>query len=390
MSWQRWQTGKTNMTVWLALAPFRSVLIVMLIAAPIASAPSPDPRSALAMSAAPDGRFEQFLYAGPDLGRAAQGTWVSALRDADRVREIIESNRRYLLAGVALALVQLLLTAGLLSQRAGRQRAEELIRAREATLRRSYERIRRMAGRLIDTEEVTRANIARDLHEGVCQDLACISVEIGNLKRSSGRIQDPRVQEGLSALQRSVRNAVGSVRQLSHELHPATLRLVGLKAALKTHCAEVQTRSQLQVTFTADGDFQHLPPELALSLFRIAQEALRNAIVHGHSSHLTVNLSASGNQIDLAVTDDGRGFDPESVHRSSAGLGLISIEERAHLAGGNVAIISRPGHGACIRVRVPGAKAASAKPKDASLTVVAPVAASFTTPRERVWQSQGS
>jgi signal transduction histidine kinase len=141
------------------------------------------------------------------------------------------------------------------------------------------------------------------------------------------------------------------IRRLSHELHPATLRLVGLATALNAHCGEVAKRHHVHVSCTSSGDLK-LHPDLDVDLFRIAQEALRNGIVHGRARRLAVSLSRSGECVELVVTDDGRGFDVEGVRAAGSGLGLVSIEERAHAFGGSVHITSGP-QGTTVRVRGP-------------------------------------
>jgi len=90
-----------------------------------------------------------------------------------------------------------------------------------------------------------------------------------------------------------------------------------------------------------------------LCLFRIAQEALRNAVMHGGGRHLEVSLVRLGDDIELTVHDDGRGFDVEAVRRDGRGLGLVSIEERGHAAGGEVMVVSQPGQGTTIFACVP-------------------------------------
>ena len=125
-------------------------------------------------------------------------------------------------------IAQLLLIAGLLQSRSRLRRADTTIRAREASLRTSYERIRQMAGRLINAQEAARAEIARDLHDDVCQRLTSVSMGVGSLKNATGTLEDPKMQEGISELDRETRDAFESIRRLSHDLHPATLRLLGL------------------------------------------------------------------------------------------------------------------------------------------------------------------
>jgi signal transduction histidine kinase/ABC-type uncharacterized transport system substrate-binding protein len=264
-----------------------------------------------------------------------------------------ETYREYIIGTVIIVSAQLLLIAGLLVQRARRRRAEETIRAREATLRTSYERIQQLAGKLINAQEATRAGIARDLHDGVCQELAGLSMSVGTLKRSSGDIQDARTQQALSKLLDETLSVCEGIRRLSHDLHPTTLRLLGLATALKAHCAEIEKRHRLQVRFRADGEFGDVGPGVALCLFRIAQESLRNAVVHSDAERLAVSLARSGEHIELTVTDDGRGFDLETVRRNGGGLGLVSIEERARMVGADVQIVSGVRQGTTIRVRGP-------------------------------------
>jgi signal transduction histidine kinase len=270
-----------------------------------------------------------------------------------------EAYRSYIIAIAVVVAAQLLAIAGLLVQRARRRRAEQTVLAREATIRAGYERIRQLAGRLINAQEAARASIARDLHDGVCQELAGVSIAVGSLKGSSGSIQDANTQQALSKIHLETLGMFEGIRRLSHDLHPATLRLVGLATALRAHCVEVEKRHAVRVQFTEDGDFAGLDPDVALCFFRIAQESLRNGVVHGEARRLSVSLSRSGNDIVLTVTDDGRGFDLERVRGDGGGLGLVSIEERAYAIGGDVRIVTGPGQGTAIHVRAPAGSAVS-------------------------------
>jgi signal transduction histidine kinase len=261
--------------------------------------------------------------------------------------------RGYVFGSVAIFVVQLALIGTLLQQWVRRRRAERLTRSREATLRVSFDRIRRLTGRLIHAQESTRAAIARDLHDDVCQELVAVAIGVTSLKASSAELPPPVMHGELSQLQDRTLDIVDRVRRLSHDLHPVTLRLLGLPAALRAHCIEVEKRYDVQVGFHVAGDFGAVPADAALGLFRIAQEALRNGAVHGEARRLDVTLSRTGDDIELIVTDDGRGFDPETARREGSGLGLVSIEERAHLAHGRVSITSRLWHGTTVRVCVP-------------------------------------
>jgi signal transduction histidine kinase len=131
-----------------------------------------------------------------------------------------------------------------------------------------------------------------------------------------------------------------------------------------SHCTEIEKQHDAQVRFATEGDLRQIPPDVALCLFRIGQEALRNGIVHGHARQLAVSVARSGGHIELTVTDDGRGFDLDAVSRSGGGLGLVSMEERAHALGGNVDIVSRVGAGTTIRVRVPAVPGSASRQDD--------------------------
>jgi signal transduction histidine kinase len=261
-----------------------------------------------------------------------------------RVPSVWESYRWYIVGTLLVVVAQLVLIAGLLAQITRRRGAE-------ATLRTSYERIRILAGRLINAQEAARAGIAQDLHDDVCQRLVFVSMAVSGIKNSSGDLQDAETQRAFSELEQDTNVMFDGIRKLSHDLHPATLRMLGLTPALKAHCLEVGKRHDVQVRFKTEGDIGQVQPDVALCFFRIAQESLRNGVVHGHARHLEVSLARFGEDIEVTITDDGTGFDLETTIQSGTGLGLVSMEERAHLVGGNVQFISEIGRGTTVRVR---------------------------------------
>jgi len=264
-----------------------------------------------------------------------------------------ESYGWYIAGTIVVVVAQLLLITGLLTQRERRRRAERIVRAREASLRTSYDRIRLLAGRLINAQEAARASIAQDLHDDICQRLAMVSTAIDHLGNSSGRIQDADTQRAFAALARDTRGAFESVRRLSHDLHPATLRVLGLVPAIKTHCIELTKRHDVRVTFTTEGDLQHVPDDVAVCFFRIAQESLRNGVVHGAAHRFTVSLTRSGDDIEMTVTGDGKEFDVNAATGDTSGVAVISMEERARAIGGTLYILSSADRGTTIRIRAP-------------------------------------
>jgi signal transduction histidine kinase len=270
-----------------------------------------------------------------------------------RTPSVWELYGSYIIATIVVVIAQLLLILELLRQRARLGRADNIIRAREASLRTSYDRIRNMAGRLINAQETARADIARDLHDDVSQKLAYVSIGVNSLRTATGDIQGPQTQQMFDELERETRNTFEGIRRLSHDLHPATLRLLGLAPALRSHCNEVAKRQGVEVQFSSGESLDTVHPDVAVCFFRIAQESLRNGITHGGATHLKVTLQRSGDQLELTVSDDGQGFDVSAARSDDGGLGLITMEERINLIGGNVTIDSAVGRGTTVRVRGP-------------------------------------
>jgi two-component system sensor histidine kinase UhpB len=142
------------------------------------------------------------------------------------------------------------------------------------------------------------------------------------------------------------------IRNLSHELHPGVLRHAGLAAALKSVCCEVERKRGLAVSFEASDQLQDVPPEMALCLYRVAQETLHNAASHARARHVLVRLSLAEEELELSVRDDGCGFDLAAARRRG-GLGLLSIDERVRLVGGVVELRTAPTRGTTVSVRIP-------------------------------------
>jgi signal transduction histidine kinase len=142
------------------------------------------------------------------------------------------------------------------------------------------------------------------------------------------------------------------VQTISHRLHSSKLRYLGIVAAAKSFCLELSEQHKMEIDFTHTDIPPTLPEEISLCLFRVAQEALRNAVKHSGVRHVEVELCAAPDGIDLTVRDAGRGFDPETV-TSNRGLGLISMQERVNLMNGMFSIESRPGRGTTVHIRLP-------------------------------------
>jgi two-component system NarL family sensor kinase len=138
--------------------------------------------------------------------------------------------------------------------------------------------------------------------------------------------------------------AIGEVRRISHDLRPALLDDLGLPAALEHVGNDLAARSGLQVRVSLQVRAERLPELQAVSLFRVAQEALRNIERHARATHVEIRLDDAGDRLELRITDDGRGFDVKNVELSKdRGIGLSNMRERVERNGGIFQLVSHPG-----------------------------------------------
>ena len=253
--------------------------------------------------------------------------------------------QRYIVGAVVVFLAQTVLIAGLLVQRAQRRRVELELRGSQTRLNVSYGRIRQLSRQLLLEQEAERARISRELHDDINQRLALLSIELDELR--SDRLPESsatRVSEAMQTAQAILK----SVRDLTHRLHPPRLTPDGLVRALGILCRDL-TPPRVSIAFHHGG----IPPEIdqnaALCLFRVAQEALMNAVKHSGAERIWVDLISGPSSVALTIADDGRGFVAESA---AGGLGLLSMRERVESVGGCFEVHA-PGSGTCVRVTVP-------------------------------------
>jgi signal transduction histidine kinase len=263
-----------------------------------------------------------------------------------------EQYQHYIISAAGIVLFQAALISGLVVQRIRRRRIESALRESETRYRMIAEQNQDLAGRLINAQELERARIARDLHDDLSQQLAGLAIMLSNVKRAVATSDGQReARETLIALQERTSSLAQAVRNLSHELHPSVLTHQGLVATLRRHCADLERFHRLEITVTAAEGADTLTPEVALCLFRVAQETISNTVRHAHAGRLAVELTPDGEGIEMRVTDDGVGFVPSE--QAGTGLGLRSIDERVRLMGGALRVDSRPGQGTKVAVFIP-------------------------------------
>jgi len=252
--------------------------------------------------------------------------------------------RWHIVGAIALLVVQTALIVALLAQIASRRRADD-------GLRRSQNELRILTGRLLQARESESRRIARELHDDLAQSLALLTVELELLYHKPPEAAD-QLGARLRALSTRVKQLSSSVHQLSHQLHPSKLEQLGLVATLDSLCRELAETHAFKIEYRHELMPTGLSADTAVCLYRIAQEALSNAIKHGGARQAEVELSATADSVSLRIVDHGRGFDPRRVAGTS-GLGLVSMRERVLHLGGEITIDSQPSRGTQIHARVP-------------------------------------
>jgi signal transduction histidine kinase len=204
---------------------------------------------------------------------------------------------------------------------------------------------------LINSQERELSHIARELHDNICQRLAMLSLRIEKASKAwaAGQMQ---VGQQLQQIWQQCSDLSGDVQAMSHELHPSILDNLGFVPAVKGFCREISEHSGAVVECTHNDIPDSLPRDVSLSLFRVIQEALHNAVKYSGKKHFEVHLQGTRNHIELEVCDRGVGFDVNAA-KKAASLGLVSMRERVHLLNGTIEIDSRPNTGTRIHVRVP-------------------------------------
>jgi PAS domain S-box-containing protein len=225
------------------------------------------------------------------------------------------------------------------------------LRDSEAALRRSQDELRALAGRLLTAQEDERRRLAREMHDDLTQRLAALAMRCGKIAAGS-TAKSSTVQEEMSAVCRELQDLSSDAQAFSRRLHPAILEDLGLVDALQASVDAFTAATGIPATLRTRGVPEDLPKELALPLYRIAQEALRNVEKHASAPSATISLLALEGELTLSIEDTGGGFDRAAV-RGGGGLGLASMEERARLIGAEFIVDARPGDGTVIEVRVP-------------------------------------
>ena len=204
---------------------------------------------------------------------------------------------------------------------------------------------------LVRAQQDERARVARELHDGAGQSLTSLLVQ---LKALESRADPTHLGPRLSDMCTAVSHTIEQVRDLSHRLRPPALEELGLEVALSALVDDMVSQAGLEAEFRSSLGGQRLPPDVETTIYRIAQEALTNALRHSRARKVSIELKGRGHMVHFAVEDDGVGFDADATVRDGRDhLGLASIQERAEILGGSVVVHSAPDAGTCLEVHIP-------------------------------------
>lgn len=213
--------------------------------------------------------------------------------------------------------------------------------------------IKHLTRRIIQVQEEERRRIARDLHDSVAQDLSALKITCGTLLE--GPVPASVLRAKIQEISLVLQQCIEAVKNIAYELRPPILDELGLPTALYRHCEEFQRKTGIEVDFFSAG-LAGIPldSETEINLYRLVQEALSNVLKHANARNVVLRLVASFPDIIMRVEDNGVGFELEKEeNQETKCMGLRSMEERVLLMGGNLRIITGPGDGTALVIRVP-------------------------------------
>ena len=224
--------------------------------------------------------------------------------------------------------------------------------------RRNEELLRELSHRLVQVQEAERGRVALELHDHITQLLCAILVRSQTLAEKLSPLNRSAHREAIE-LRDLLGRAAEEVERISRNLRPGVLNELGLVDVLRSDSSEFVKRTGLPLKVTCEKLTARLPAETELTLYRILQEALKNVEQHARAKNVAVHLKPLADGVELVITDDGIGFDPErlpSQRKAKRGFGLISMRERATSAGGALSVQSAAGQGTTITAQIPRGK----------------------------------
>ncbi len=211
-------------------------------------------------------------------------------------------------------------------------------------------RMRELASHCVRVQDEERALVAHELHESAAQALSAQMLHLAAVARDT---TDPAVSERLQAIRDTMGATLEEIRALSQAMHPQVLDDLGIAAAIARLAREARERYQARIDVMVDAGVSRASPAVASVLYRVAQEAIANAMRHGAAGRVRVDLTTAQDTATLEVEDDGTGFDVSAAEATRPSTGLFAMRERVSLVHGRLSIQSEPGRGTRIVATVP-------------------------------------
>ncbi len=224
--------------------------------------------------------------------------------------------------------------------------------------KRDQEALRGFSARLIRTQEEERSRLARELHDDITQRLARLAIDVG--RAEAGTSGSPSMETVRSVREELIRLSE-DVHALSYRLHPSIIEDLGVAVAIKAEAERFERQHSIPIEVTVRDVPESVSPQAALCVFRVVQEALRNVVRHARASVVKIALRGLDGGLQLAVQDDGCGFN-QVAQRNHPRLGLASMRERVHLIGGELDVESAPGRGTTVMAWVAAGERLMASP----------------------------
>ena len=215
-------------------------------------------------------------------------------------------------------------------------------------------RLRSYAARILEAQEEERRRIAQELHDDTLQQVVVVQRQLHTIEETIPAVGDTAHASVGQALS-TTEGLMDSLREFTHQLRPPALDELGVVTCLRRLVAELSDQTAIDASVVVEGVERRVGSDRELALFRIAQEALRNVERHARASTLRLTLTFAADRVALTVLDDGRGFEypPVNVEDSRSGLGLLGMQERSSLLGGELRISTRPGEGTQVTSVIP-------------------------------------
>lgn len=293
---------------------------------------------------------------------------VEQARLAERERHAEDKGKKailYFIVGVMLGITILIVISWQIRQEiTQRQQAQDALRMahdelelriqeRTMALLDSNERLRELSHRLMNVQETERRQIAHDLHDEIGQSLTAMKL---GLREADSELKSGPAAALLTDSLTILDQVIRQVRNLALDLRPSLLDELGLVPALKWYLKKQGERAGWETEYFPALGENHLPPEVEITCFRIVQEALTNVARYAEATHVQVSLTKQGDRLILDVEDNGKGFNVQQAKtraKTGVSIGLLGMEERARLVGGELTITSSPKTGTKLTARLP-------------------------------------